>query len=93
MAENIKPKKSSETKHGGDILIVRIIVCVVVLLGALFVRFNNQYIYDSLKCWYQENVLEERYSFEHVGESIKNSCSPLKTKLLDLFLKSNSADK
>ncbi len=93
MAENIKPKKSNETKHGGDILIVRIIVCVVILLGALFVRFNNQYVYDSLKCWYKENVLEERYSFESVGESIKSVCSPLKTKVLNLFSKSSSADK
>lgn len=93
MAENIKPKKSSETRQGGDILIVRIIVCVIILLGALFVRFNNQYIYDSFKCWYKENVLEERYSFEYIGESVKNICSPLKTNVLDFFSKPNSADK
>ena len=93
MAEDIKSKKTTESKHGGDILVARVIVCVIILLGTLFVRFNNRYIYDSLKFWYTENILEERYSFEALRESIKNMCLPIKIRILELFPDINLANK
>lgn len=85
MAEEIKKEKSGKRAPGGDIFIVRIIVCVVILIGTLLLRFNNQYIYDSLKFWYEENILEEKYSFKTIISSAQTSCLPLKNKILDLF--------
>ena len=91
MKENIKSKKTEKIGFGGDVLIVRIITCVIILLGTMFIRFNNQYIYDSIKFWYRENIMAEKYSFKEVSENIKNICSPVKDRILSLF--SNSADK
>ena len=91
MEENIKSKKTEKIRLGGDVLVARIIACVVILLGTMFIRFNNRYIYDSLKFWYQENIMEEKYSFKSVSENIKNICLPIKDQILSLF--SNSADK
>lgn len=93
MSEYIKPKEETEIKHHGDIFIVRIVVCVIILLGTLFVRFNNRYIYDSLKFWYQENVLEEKYSFEDIKENIENLYFPVKNKVLSFISDLKSANK
>lgn len=93
MEEEKSSKKAPEIKSGGDVFIIRSVVCVIVMLMTLFVRFNNQYIYDSLKFWYKENILEEKYSFEKVSESIEKMCLPVKSKVLDLFSNLKLADK
>ncbi len=85
MAEEIKKQQNNKKTPGSDIFIARIIVCVIILISTLLLRFNNQYIYDSLKFWYKENVLEEKYFFEEVAKNAKAVCSPLKNKLFDLF--------
>ncbi len=85
MTEEIKKQKNNLNKSGSDIFIVRIIVCVVILISTLVLRFNNQYIYDSVKFWYKENVLEERYSFEAIIKNTKTICLPFKEKILNLF--------
>lgn len=93
MAEEIKPKKGAEIKHGGDVLIVRIIVCVIILLGTMFIRFNNRYIYDSLKFWCRENMLEEKYSFWIFEKNIGDIYIPVKNKVLNLLAGLKFSDK
>ena len=93
MEENINSKKTEKIRLGGDVLVVRIIACVIILLGTMFIRFNNRYIYDSLKFWYQENIMEEKYSFKSVSEKIKSICLPIKEQILGLFSHLDSADK
>ena len=93
MEENIKSKKTEKIRLGGDVLVVRIIACVIILLGTMFIRFNNQYIYDGLKFWYQENIMEEKYSFKTVSENIKSICLPIKEQILGLFSHLDSVDK
>lgn len=87
------PKTKNSGRHGGDILVIRIIACVIILLMALFVRFSNQYAYDSLKFWYKENISEEKIDFTAIKENISNACLPVKNKIYDLFAYLNSADK
>ena len=86
MNENTETKKSKTI----SLFAVRIVVCITILLGITFIKFNNQYYFDSFKYLYLEKFCEEKYNSQEIKSCIKKILSKVKSKANNFLKNSNS---
>ena len=78
------PNKS--TLKNLNLFLVRITVCLVILIGTIFLKFSNPYYFDNFKYYYNEYICEEKYNPKKIKSDLIEFLKLIKQKSL-IYLK------
>lgn len=53
---------NKSTSKSLNLFLVRVAVCLIVLIGTMFLKFSNPYYFDNFKYYYNEYICEEKYN-------------------------------
>lgn len=69
-----------------NLFLVRITVCLIILIGTIFLKFSNPYYFDNFKYYYNEYICEEKYNPKEIKSDLIEFLKLIKQKSL-IYLK------
>lgn len=64
---------------------VRIFVFAIIVIGVIFLKNSNRYLFDDLKYRYSETFGEEKYSSENIKSKSLEILSKIEYKYLEII--------
>lgn len=80
---------NKSTSKNLNLFLVRVAVCLIVLIGTMFLKFSNPYYFDNFKYYYNEYICEEKYNPQKIKSDLIEILKLIKQKSLIYLEKLN----